>query len=139
MQQTIAMPTAPTTPATIELRCVWPDYQPIKVPVEVDMAVTSVIEEAKPHLIEFGITRILLINDVIYPFNNIARDVLKFDPAEIKKLDEERKLALYELVNGMAAQLLLDPLTPSQAVLWNNDVYVLMSTRATILKTMKMA
>lgn len=118
----------------IELRCVWPDYQPIRAAVDINSLIIQHVDALKEQFENFGISRILLINDVVYPFNNIARDVLKFDTAEIKKLCEVKRAELYRLTVEMAKQLTIDPATPSQAVQWNNDIYVLMSTRAMVLK-----
>ena len=108
--------------SSVALRCVWPDYQPIRGSMEIDDLITTTLNTAKPDFIRFGISRVTLINDVVYPLTNVARDVLKFEPADVKRLVGEEREKFFKLVQHMAAQLTLDPHIPSQAVMWHDDI-----------------
>jgi hypothetical protein len=130
------MPLAVTKPLndSVDLRCVWPDYQPIRSDMDIDPIIATTLDCVQLQLKRYGINRVFLINDVVYPFNNIARDVLRFESADVQRLGPIDKQGLYDVACAMASRLTIDPATPSQAVMWKDDIYILMSARAAMLK-----
>lgn len=127
---------SPTEPqhSPVILKCVWPDYQPIKAEMDIAPIITNTIKAMRREMFRYRISRIMLINDVLNPQTNVARDVLKFEPSDVQSLTNTERLEFFDTVQEMASMLVLDKDFPSQAVQRHNDIYILMSATAATIK-----